>query len=62
MIDFVHNFQVFLTDPKCQQKMSQKMRNVLKRIFEYRVFIVQFLVYELWSILYFTFLVHLGPR
>ena len=36
------------------KKSSQKMRNVLKQIFEF----VRFLVFEIWSILYSTFVVN----
>ena len=36
------------------------MRNVLKRIFEFMSVFLQLLVFELWSILYFTFIVHSG--
>ena len=51
---FVCNFQVFLPTKNRRKKMlSQKMRNVLKRI-------LQFLVFELCSILYFTFVMHSG--
>ena len=35
--------------------LSQKMRNALKRIFDFMSFFGQFLVLELLSILYFTF-------
>ena len=40
--------------------LSQKLCNVLKQTLE--IFYVQFLVFELWSILYFTFIVYSGLR
>ena len=39
---------------------SQKIRNVLKRIFDLVIFFFRFLVFEIWSILYSTFVVHWG--
>ena len=41
-------------------KMSQKLRNVLKQIFEIFSFFVRILVFKLWSILYFAFVLHSG--
>ena len=38
----------------------KNMRNVLKRIFEFMRFFARFLVFEIWSILYFTFVMHSG--
>ena len=38
MIDFVHKFQVFLPTKTREKKLSQKMRNVLKWIFEFMSF------------------------
>ena len=35
------------------------MRNVLKRIYELMSFFVRFLVFEIWSILYSTFVVNI---
>ena len=50
---------VYNTDQKCSKIISsQKMRNVLKLIFQF--FFVRFLVFDLWSVLYFTSVVHLG--
>ena len=52
MIDIIHN--LFLPT-----KNGKKMRNILERIFEFmRCFFVRFLVFELWSILYFISIVH----
>ena len=34
------------------------MRNVLQRIFEFLSFFVRFVVFEIWSILYSTFIVN----
>ena len=51
--NFVHNFQVFLTEFLGFFRASQKMRNVLKWIFVFMSFFVRFLVFELWSNLYF---------
>ena len=45
-----------------EKKMSLTMSNVLKRIFEIMSFFVWFLVFELWSILYFTFVMYSGLR
>ena len=53
-------FQIILIHPKKLFFLSfQKMSNVLKQIFVFlSFFFVRFLVFELWSILYFTFIVH----
>ena len=39
IIDFVCNFQIFLPTKNIEKKQSQKMRNVLKRIFEFLSFL-----------------------
>ena len=38
----------------------QMMRNILKLIIESWIFLVRYLVFELWSILYFSFVLHSG--
>ena len=41
----------------------KKMRNVMKRIFILQsFFLVRFLVFETWSILYFTLVIHSGLK
>ena len=58
IFDCVHNFQVFLPI-EYGKKMSQKLCNVLKWIFEFLSFFLY--VFDLRSI-YFTFAMHLGLR
>ena len=56
MVDFVNNFHVFLTDfSNFFLTASQKLRNLWIAFLYAWVFIVKFLVFELWTILYFTF-------
>ena len=55
--DFVHNFQLFLTNQKWKKNV---MRNLWNGFLSSWVLFVKILVFELWSILYFTFVVHSG--
>ena len=57
---FCSQFSRFFNNQKWEKRMSQKMHNVLKRIFEF--IFARFLVFEFWSILYFTVVVHSGLR
>ena len=45
---------VFIDQIWRKKKLSHKIRNILKRIFECMSFFVRFLVLEIWSILYST--------
>ena len=62
MIDFVHNFQVFLLT-KYRKKMSLKMRNVLKLVFAFGSFFVRFAkkkMYEIFANLILTLTSEIG--
>ena len=55
MIDFVHNFQVFWLQNRSKNDVylkSQQIRNVLVGVFIFMIFFLEFLVFELWLILY----------
>ena len=54
MIDFDQNFEAFWVQKKSKMMFISKNRNVLIGVFAFMSFFWQFLVYELWSILYLT--------
>ena len=56
-------FKYFYPNKHGEKKLSHEMRNVLERIFVFLIFFfVRFLIFELWSILYFTLVVHFAPH
>ena len=56
---FVHNFPVFLTDQKWRKKIVSKDAQCSESYFcIHELFLVRYLVFEIWSILYFIFEMH----
>ena len=59
---FFHNFKLFLTDQKWEKNVSKDAQYSESDFCILEVFFVGFLLFEIWSILYFTFVMHSGLR
>ena len=61
MIDFVHSFQAFLQTRNGKKNIVSKDAQYSEIYFSvHEFFFVRFLVFEIWSIFYFTFVMYSG--